>query len=161
MVIIKYLESYYYDDQILIHLSYLQLNGNMNYSWNLDLWLKYHSKQPFQDSPIGNSDSRTGLTRNPVHFARLWRKLQTTMPTTMIRRTISSRMRSANPLAASCLWTRPSTESIYSAKLWNSFHLPLIEILLWVLKIGMHSNAPILNIKRKFYSIYSNLESLK
>ena len=33
----------------------------------------------FQESPIGNSDSRTGLTRNPINgvpSARLWRKLQ-------------------------------------------------------------------------------------
>ena len=35
------------------------------------------------------------------------------------------------------------SDSIYSAKLWNIFHLlPLIEILSWVLKIGMNLNAP-------------------
>ena len=39
----------------------------MNYSWHLDLRPEFHSKQQFQDSPIGNSDSCTGLTRNPIN----------------------------------------------------------------------------------------------
>ena len=45
----------------------------------MDLWPKFHSKQRFQDRPIGNSDSHTGLTSNPINgvpSARLQRKLQ-------------------------------------------------------------------------------------
>ena len=38
----------------------------------------------FREGPVGNSESRTGLTRNPINgvpsarFARLWRELQIT-----------------------------------------------------------------------------------
>ena len=61
----------------------------MNYSWKLVLWPTFHLKQRFQDIPIRNSDSRTGLTCNPIkgvpsaHFACLQRKPHTNIWSTL------------------------------------------------------------------------------
>ena len=68
--------------KLLIHLSYLQFNGNMNYN---EIWIydpTFIRNTRFEESPTRNSYSHMGLTRNPINrvpsarFTHLWRKLR-------------------------------------------------------------------------------------
>ena len=53
--------------KLLIHLSYLQFNGNMNYN---EIWIydpTFIRNTRFEESPTRNSYSHMGLTRNPIN----------------------------------------------------------------------------------------------